>query len=182
MLRFIYGVMGSSKSAQALITRYNYIQNKFNVILIKPATDTRTNNIKSRIGLEADCTTFNANDNLKTFLFNYCQDNEIALSENTIVIVDEAQFCTKDQIDELKVISDSCDVFCYGLKTNFKSEMFEGSKRLFEIADSLQEVYHICKCGKQAIINSRIVNGRVVVDGDEILIGDTEYVSLCYKC
>lgn len=86
-------------------------------------------------------------------------------------------------MDQLKAISKSIDVLCFGLKTNFKSELFEGSKRLIEIADKLIEITHICKCGKNAIINARLLNGKVTVDGAEILIGgDESYEAMCYDC
>jgi thymidine kinase len=187
MLKFIYGVMGSSKSAQALITRYNYIQNNFKVLLIKPDVDNRDDTniriVKSRIGLQAECITFKDSDNLQTFVFNYCQDNNVNLKEDKIIIiVDECQFCTKEHINQLKVISNSVDIFCYGLKTNFRSELFEGSKRLMEIADQFESIPHICECGKQAIINARLKDGLVTTAGDEILIGDIEYQAFCHNC
>lgn len=182
-LTFIYGVMGSSKSAQALITRHNYIQKGFNVILCKPEIDNRGDSVEnrtvsSRIGIEAKCLVFDTNKNL-VFLymenFNYYKQN--------ILIVDEAQFCTKEQIDQLKVLSKNVEVLCYGLKTNFKSELFEGSKRLIEIADKLEEISYICRCGSKAIINARFINGRPTVVGSEILIGAEEsYEALCYEC
>lgn len=100
----------------------------------------------------------------------------------TIVIVDEVQFCTREQIEQLYVISEQVDVFCYGLKTNYKSELFEGSKRLLEIADQFEVISHICECGKQATINALFENGSLVNEGNEIHIGDTEYKAMCYKC
>ena len=181
-LSFIYGVMGSSKSAQALITRHNYIQKGFNVILCKPSVDNRgdkeTRTVSSRIGIEAESLVFDSSDNL-IFLymrnFNYHKEN--------IMIVDEAQFCTKEQIDELKVLSKNVRVICYGLKTNFRSELFEGSKRLIEIADEIEEISHICRCGNKAIINARFINGKPTIVGTEILIGAEEsYEALCYEC
>lgn len=183
MLKFIYGVMGSSKSAQALITQYNYKQNSFNVIILKPSTDTRDPGVlRSRIGLEAPCITFKNNDNLKAIIYSYAMDNKMILDDPTIIIVDEAQFCTKEQIEQLKDISLSVDVFCYGLLTNFKTELFSGSKRLIELSDSLEKIDHVCKCGKQALINAKFCNGIIVTEGEEIQIGDIEYEPMCYKC
>lgn len=177
MLRYIYGVMGSSKSAQALMTKFNYEQNGFEVVLLKPSVDTRSDEVKSRIGLKAKCRHIKPDDNLlEMALVRKWFDRKI------IIIVDEAQFCTRAQIDQLKHISERYDVFCYGLKTNFKSELFEGSKRLLEIADTIEQVHHICECGKPAIINARFVNGEVALEGEEIQIGDTEYKPLCYPC
>ena len=180
-LTFTYGVMGSSKTAQALITRYNYLQKGFNVILAKPDIDNRNDDIEitvsSRIGISAPCLTFKNNENLIELYLKHLTLN------NNILIIDEAQFCTKEQVDQLKSISKSVDVLCFGLKTNFKSELFEGSKRLIEIADSISEISHICRCGKNAIINARFINGKVTTDGDEILIGgDESYEALCYNC
>ena len=180
-LTFTYGVMGSSKTAQALITRYNYIQKGFNVILAKPDIDNRDDDIErtvsSRIGISAPCLTFKNNDNLiELYLKN------VKLSKN-IMIIDEAQFCTKEQIEQLKTLSKTIDILCFGLKTNFKSELFEGSKRLIEIADSISEITHICRCGKNAIINARFINGKPTIAGAEIQIGgDESYEALCYDC
>lgn len=182
-LKFIYGVMGSSKSAQALITRHNYIQKGFNVILCKPDVDNRGDSaelrtVSSRIGIEAKCLVFTNNENL---IFLYMKNFDYY--KNNILIVDEAQFCTAEQIDQLKILSKNVKVICYGLKTNFKSELFEGSKRLIEIADELEEISYICRCGSKAIINARFINRRPTVVGSEILIGAEEsYEALCYEC
>lgn len=182
-LAFIYGVMGSSKSAQALITRYNYIQKGINVVLCKPEIDNRGDSeeyrtVSSRIGIEVKCLVFPKEENLINLFiknFDYYKQN--------IMIVDEAQFCTKEQIDQLKVLSKSIQVLCYGLKTNFKSELFEGSKRLIEIADRLEEISYICRCGSKAIINARFIKGKPTISGSEILIGgDESYEALCYEC
>lgn len=182
-LAFIYGVMGSSKSAQALITRHNYIQKGFNVVLCKPEVDNRGDSLEyrtvsSRIGIEAKCLVFKNDENLIYLYmknFDYYKQN--------ILIVDEAQFCTKEQIDQLKTLSKDVQVICYGLKTNFKSELFEGSKRLIEIADRLEEISYICRCGGKAIINARFINGKPTISGSEILIGgDESYEALCYEC
>jgi thymidine kinase len=169
--------MGSSKTAQALITQYNYEQSGYQVIMLKPKIDTRSRMIKSRIGLKSKCITFSAKDYLLDLpLF------DIDFNKETIIIVDECQFCTKEQIEQLKVISETFDVFCYGLLTNFKSELFEGSKRLVEIADKLVKIDHICKCGKQAQVNALFENGGLVRNGKEIRIGDSEYKAMCYTC
>lgn len=179
MLKFTYGVMGCSKSAQALITRYNYAQNGFVVMLLKPSIDTRfddeTRMIRSRIGLSSECITFTMESDL-THLLSH------VINLKAIVIVDEVQFCTKQQIEQLKEISSKIDVFCYGLSTNFKTELFEGSKRLFELADKLEKLPHICNCGNQALLNIRFKNDMICIDGEEIQIGDEEYKPMCYEC
>lgn len=177
MLTFTYGVMGSSKTAQALITQYNYEQSGYQVIMLKPKIDTRSKMVKSRIGLKSRCTTFSLKQNILDL-----EIFDIDFNKETILIVDECQFCTKEQIEQLKVISETLDVFCYGLLTNFKSELFEGSKRLVEIADKLVKIDHICKCGKQAQVNALVENGGLVRDGKEIRIGDSEYKAMCYTC
>lgn len=182
-LYFKYGVMGSSKTAQALMCKFNYEQVGFEVMLIKPVIDTRdiSNNkivVRSRIGLECECLTFDREENLYKFIFNYNQ-----FRSKTVVIVDEAHFCTKKQIDELKEVSRHIPVLCYGLLTNFKTELFEGSKRLVEIAESLMEIKAVCECGKKATVNARFLNGKLALDGDEVLIGgDESYRAMCYNC
>lgn len=183
-LYFKYGVMGSSKSAQALMCKFNYEQQGFDVALLKPAIDTRDLNkhgkaiCSSRIGLKSDCLTFGRDENLCDFIFNINQFNN-----NSIVIVDECQFLSRKQVDELKEVSTHIPVLCYGLLTNFKTELFEGSKRLIEIAESLMEIKSVCKCGKKATVNARFVNGKLVVEGEEIMLGKEDYYkALCHSC
>ncbi|MBO5885012.1 MAG: thymidine kinase [Clostridia bacterium] len=173
-LYFKYGTMGSSKTAQALMCRFNYITKGFNVLLVKPSTDTRSPKVKSRIGLEADCEIIGNNE---SFFDLFKQHNP------QVIIVDECQFLTETQVDELKELTAQIPVLCFGLLTNFKTKLFEGSKRLIELADSISEIKSVCKCGKKAIINARLINGEVVVDGPEILIGaDETYEGRCYWC
>ncbi len=179
-LYFKYGVMGSSKSAQALMTAFNYRQKGYNVLLMKPNIDNRDDSeirtISSRIGLSQVCRVFGRDDNLEDFVDN--------IGKFDVVIVDEAQFCTAKQIDQLKKLTErDIAVMCYGLKTNFRTELFEGSKRLMEIAESIHEIKCICRCGRKAEYNARIVNGLVVTKGDEIQIGgDESYEAMCYEC
>ena len=180
-LYFKYGTMCSSKSAQLLMTNFNYMQKGYNVLLIKPVIDTRDVSngktvIKSRIGLKADCTTFSLNDNI----YKLVKEQK----GTQVVLVDEVQFCTPKQIDQLKKLTlEDYIVICYGLKTNFKGKLFAGSKRLLEIAESLQEIKSICRCGSKAIMNARIVNNMVITKGNEIEIGgDERYECMCYSC
>lgn len=183
MLIFIYGVMGSSKSAQALITRYNYCQKGFNVILIKPTIDNRNDStgkrtVSSRIGISAECLVFNAEQDVEVLVKNNMNNNN-----KNIVIVDEVQFCTSRQIEQLRNLANNMLVMCYGLKTNFKSKLFEGSKRLIELADNIEQMPYICRCGNQALINAKMVNGRATILGDEIDIGgDEKFEALCFEC
>ncbi|MFA6860241.1 MAG: thymidine kinase [Clostridia bacterium] len=182
-LYFKYGTMGSSKSAQALMCKFNYEQKGLRVLLMKPATDTRDNEdgesyVKTRIGLKAKCSTFSKLDSFLDIIEKTEKQKRI-----DCVIIDEAQFCTKKQIDELKEISGRIPVLCYGLKTDFRTEFFEGSKRLMEIADSLMEIKQVCSCGRKAEVNARLVNGKVVTEGETIFIGgDESYESMCYWC
>lgn len=161
--------------------RFNYVQKGFKVLLIKPKLDTRDNEqgkcfIKSRIGLKAECITFSPEESLKELYSKH-------KNECDVVIVDECQFATAKQINDLRDITEFVPVLCYGLKTNFKTELFEGSKRLIEISDSVMELKSICKCGSKAIINARMVNGKPVIKGEEIVIGgDETYEAMCYAC
>lgn len=182
-LYFKFGAMGSSKTAQALMCKFNYEQKGFKVLLMKPKLDNRDVEngiyyVKSRIGLKSECLTFNKHESV---LDLYCKNN--VNNDIGVIIVDECQFCTSLQIDEFKEITKSIPVLCYGLKTDFKSELFEGSKRLLEIADSIQEVKSVCRCGAKATMNARIINGKVTTVGDSILIGgDESYEGMCYWC
>ncbi|MBE5738794.1 MAG: thymidine kinase [Clostridiales bacterium] len=182
-LYFKYGAMGSSKTAQALMCKFNYEQVGHTVLLLKPEIDTRDKSgnkiiVKSRIGLSADCITFDKSTNLYKLIFSLNQ-----FRENSVVIVDECQFCTKEQINELKEVSIHIPVLCYGLLTNFKTELFEGSKRLVEISDSMMEIKMVCTCGKKATINARFVDNKLATDGDEIVVGGNEtYKAICYHC
>ena len=181
-LYFRYGVMGSSKSAQALITKFNYEEQGMRVWLIKPAADTRygTDVVRSRIGLEqtGDVITEDMN------LFEIFRDREKEF--NDVIIADEAQFLTPEHIEQLRDIVDNYNVpvFCFGLRTNFRTKMFPGSARLFELADSVSELKTVCTCGGKAMVNARIDgNGNIVTEGAQIMLGGNEsYRPMCYKC
>lgn len=181
-LYFNYGTMGSSKSAQALMCKFNYEHKGMKVMLVKPALDTRgdvdTPKVRSRIGLVADCLTIAPEQSFIDIFNDFKAKNGC-----DCVIVDEAQFCTTTQIDQLKEITKQVPVLCYGLLTDFKSKLFEGSKRLVELADSLREIKSICRCGRKSTINARFVNGKCVDDGPVVLIGgDESYENMCYWC
>ena len=181
-LYFKYGVMGCSKTAQALMTKFNYEQQGYNVLLMKPSIDNRDDHenktvIKSRIGLESEAIAFSRRQNLIR-LFNKRKKDNIG-----VIIVDECQFCTSAQIDELKELTKFAPVLCYGLKTDFRTKLFSGSKRLVEIADSLTELKAICECGRKATVNARFKNGLLVTKGSIIEIGgDDKYRAMCYDC
>ena len=179
-LYFKYGAMGSSKTANALITKFNYEEREMRIWLIKPAIDNRdgVSKVHSRIGIEADAFVVSPEtDILKEFETR---------RDTHAIIADECQFFTSAQIDQLRRIVDIYDipVLCFGLRTDFLTRLFEGSKRLFEVADSITEVKTICACGKKAIVNARIDSeGRVLVEGGQILIGGNDaYVAMCHSC
>lgn len=176
---FYYGAMGSSKTANALMTRFSWESKGKKVALIKPQTDTRdgVTTVKSRAGLSANAIVLGANQKISDVLFD--------ISEYDNIIVDEVQFLTTAQIDELRYIADNEKAFimCYGLKTDFKSELFEGSKRLLEVADKISEIVSMCPCGKKATMNARYSGIKIVYSGEQIAIGGNEsYIALCHKC
>ncbi len=179
-LYFKYGAMGSSKTANALITKFNYEERGMKVWLIKPALDDRNGvtKVHSRIGIEADAFVASPETDL------ICEFE--ARRDIHAIIADECQFFTTKQIDQLRRIVDVYDVpvLCFGLRTDFMTNLFDGSKRLFEVADSITEIKTICTCGKKAIVNARIDGtGRVLVEGGQILIGGNDaYVAMCHSC
>lgn len=182
-LYFKYGAMGSSKTAQALITKFNYEEKGMRVLLLKPAVDTRDGEtiVKSRIGLSSEALVFRRDANL----FDIIRYNDIARYPDA-VIIDEAQFLTRKQTEQLRMAVDkeNISVLCFGLRTDFQVRLFEGSKALFELADSISEIKSICRCGNKASVNARIdKDGKIVTDGEQVNIGGNEkYVSMCYKC
>ena len=178
-LYFKYGAMGSSKTAQALITKYNYEENGLKVWLVKPSTDTRDGAtvIRSRIGLEAGAEPVAP----ETDLWVTFQDRDCDL-----IIVDECQFLSPAHIDQLRKIVDESNtpVICFGLRTDFLTRLFPGSLRLMEIADSIQEIKTICDCGNKATVNARIDgSGHIVTEGAQVLLGGHDsYIALCHRC
>ena len=179
-LYFKYGAMGSSKSAQALITKFNYEERGMKVWLLKPATDNRkgVEVIQSRIGLREEADALKPEDSVLARFK--------ALKQVDVVITDESQFFTEAQIDDLRYIVDNYDipVLCFGLRTDFRTKLFPGSLRLFEVADSISEIKTICSCGNKAIVNARINSeGKVLSEGEQVFIGGNEsYIAMCHKC
>ena len=179
-LYFKYGAMGSSKTANALITKFNYEERGMKVWLIKPSIDVRdgVDVVKSRIGLSAKADIMTPDKNL----YEEYQKH----SDCDVIIADECQFLTSAQIDGLRRIVDELQipVLCYGLRTDFLTHLFEGSRRLFEVADSVTEIKTICECGKKAIVNARIdEKGKIVTEGGQILLGGNDsYVAMCHSC
>ena len=179
-LYFKYGAMGSSKSAQALITKFNYEELCMTVWLIKPSTDTRdgADIVKSRIGLAARAQIITPDQNIA--------DEYRKLDTYDVIIADEAQFFTPAQIDQLRALVDEDDipVLCFGLRTDFLTHLFPGSRRLMELSDSLTEIKTVCACGRKATVNARIDEaGRVITQGDQVFLGGNDsYVAMCHKC
>ncbi|MCM1519329.1 MAG: thymidine kinase [Lachnoclostridium sp.] len=184
-LYFRYGTMGSAKTALLLTQAYNFEERGMKYVCLKPVIDTResTNVIKSRIGIERECRWIYHD----TDLYAYFKEAFIESGEVTDwILVDESQFLTPDQVDQLaRVVDDfGCNVICYGLRTDFQSNLFEGSRRLFEIADTIDEIKSTCTCGRKTIINARIdKNGDFVEEGAQVEIGgDDRYIAVCRKC
>ena len=184
-LYFRYGTMGSAKTALLLTTAYNFEERNMHYLCMKPVVDTRDkdNVIKSRIGIERKC----------EWIYHDTDLYELAHSmfEKTMAVIDwflidEAQFLTAEQVDQLSRVVDDfgSNVICYGLRTDFQSHLFEGSRRLFEIADTIDEIKSTCTCGHKTIINARIdSNGDFVEEGNQVEIGgDDRYIAVCRKC
>ena len=181
-LYFKYGAMGSSKTAQALITKYNYEENDLSVWLIKPSADVRdgVNILRSRIGLEAKVEVAPPDSDI------YARFRHTRKGCCDIIIVDECQFLTPEQIDQLRAIVDDFNVpvMCFGLRTDFQTKLFPGSRRLMEIADTIQEIKTICDCAAKATVNARIDSeGHIVTEGAQVVLGGNDsYIAMCHRC
>lgn len=173
--------MGSSKTAQALITKYNYEENDLNVWLIKPSADTRdgADILRSRIGLQAQVDVIGPQVDI---FQRFSQEKQ---GRCDVVIVDECQFMTEEQIDQLRAIVNECaiPVLCFGLRTDFQTRLFPGSRRLMELADVIEEIKTMCDCGAKAIINARISDGLIVTEGAQVVLGGNDsYIAMCHRC
>ena len=181
-LYFKYGAMGSSKTAQALITKYNYEENGLKVWLIKPSADVRdgVDILRSRIGLQAQVQVIPPEADVYGI---FVQTRAEACD---VIIVDECQFMTPEQIDQLRAIVNDYDipVMCFGLRTDFLTKLFPGSLRLLEVADTIQEIKTICDCGNKATVNARIDGeGHTVTEGAQVLLGGNDsYIAMCHRC
>ena len=180
-LYFKYGAMGSSKTAQALITKYNYEENDMKVWLLKPSADTRdgVSILRSRIGLQAEVEIATPDANI--------YDRYVAehVGKCDAVIVDECQFLTPEQIDQLRQIVDDYNVpvMCFGLRTDFQTKLFPGSLRLMELADAIEEIKTMCDCGTKATVNARINDGYIVTEGAQVVLGGNDcYIAMCHRC
>ncbi len=181
-LYFRYGAMNCGKTTLLLQVAHNYEERGMKVIILKPKVDTKgRGNIITRIGLKRKVDHLvDVHENLGEYLNSLPKDV-------VCILVDEVQFITRDQIDELFMFTKLKDipVICYGLRSDFKTMAFPGSLRLFEIADVMEELYTICRCGKRAKFNARKINGEFTSSGDQVAIdgeNEVEYESLCGKC
>lgn len=176
-LYFKYGCMNSSKSANLLMIKHNYEEQGFQVLLLKPAIDDREGDavIKSRVGLESKCLMVHPHTSIQKIF----KENQA-----DIIMVDEAQFLTKAQVDEMYEIAFHHNVICFGLLTDFQQHLFEGSQRLLELAESLQEIKTVCQCGRRATMNARFdSNGKLLTHGEQVDIGGNEkYKAMCKYC
>ena len=180
-LYFKYGAMGSSKTAQALITRYNYEENDMTVWLIKPSADTRDGKatLRSRIGLEAEVEVMTPDADI------FARFRDTRAEKCDAVIVDECQFLTPEQIEQLRQIVDDYNipVMCFGLRTDFQTKLFPGSRRLMELADCIEEIKTMCDCGCKATVNARISDGYIVTEGAQVVLGGNDcYIAMCHRC
>ena len=179
-LYFKYGAMGSSKTATALITKYNYEERGMRVWLIKPAADNRDGEftLRSRVGLTAEAEAIGPDKDIRAL---YDQRDMV-----DVIIVDECQFMTGAQIDQLRAIVNDFNipVMCFGLRTDFQTRLFPGSLRLMEIADTIQEIKTICDCGAKATVNARIDgDGHIITEGAQVVLGGNDsYIAMCHRC
>ena len=181
-LYFRYGAMNSGKSTLLLQTCHNYEENNMKAIIVKPSIDTKGKmKIVSRIGVEKDVDLLlGKNDNLFEIV-------KKKYRKVNCILVDEAQFMTREQADQcMKIVIDlEIPVICYGLRTDFLTNGFPGSTRLLEIAHTIEEMKTICKCGRKAIYNARFDNGKFITKGSQVAIDGEKnitYVSMCAKC
>lgn len=178
-LYFRYGAMNCGKTTILLQVAHNYEERGMNVLVLKPIIDKKGDkSVVSRLGIEREVD-YLLDPNKNTI-------NELNLDNISCILVDESQFLNKQQVIDLWKITKekNVPVICYGLKTNFKGELFEGSQTLFALSDETEELITICSCGKKAKFNARIINGKYTLDGDEVAIDgiDAKYESLCGYC
>lgn len=190
-LIYKYGVMGAGKSLQVLATAHNFQEHKIPFLLMKSCIDDRDgeDKIHSRALGDRECVTISPTDNLFSIIYRYQERVKASLSDEDClkwIIVDECQFLTEAQVDQLVDVVDllGINVICYGLKGDFRTKLFPATKRLFEVADCSEEIKSSCYCGKKAMFNARIDSeGNIVTNGDQIEVGgDDRYVALCRKC
>lgn len=187
-LRYVFGTMEAAKSALLLIEAHNFEKRGVGFLCMKPSIDNRESidKISSRIGMERDCFTIYEEYDIYSIIKNIISDKKAEEPKLEWILVDESQFLTSEHVEQLRAIVDDfdIDVLCYGLRTDFQTYLFEGSKRLFELADDVEELKISCSCGRKAIFNARFnENNELVINGEQILIGgEDKYRPLCSKC
>lgn len=189
-LRFVYSPMESGKSAMLLIEAHYFEKRNVGILCMKSSIDDRdgTDVIKSRVGIERECLTIYPEYDIYKIISKIIDEQEKNQEENNLqwILVDESQFLTGYQVEQLRKVVDNfgINVLCYGLRTDFRTKLFEGSKRLFELADDIEEMKIACTCGNKAIFNARFNEfGVIVTDGEQILIGgEDKYKPICSKC
>ena len=186
--KFVWGPMSGGKSLSLLSTAYNLEENGIQIMVLKPSLDTRDGEgvIRSRAGLERKCVMIDKDINLYKAIKAYKNVLAAQLEILKWVLIDEAQFLTEEQVDQLSDVVDFLDVnvMCFGLRTDFQSHLFAGSKRLFELADDLEEIKSSCECGeKKASINARFNDdGEIITEGSQVEIGGNDkYKAICRK-
>lgn len=188
-LFYYYGSMASAKTLRLLSTAYNFEEKGIQIMVLKPALDTREGEgiIRSRAGLERKCIMIDKDVNLYKAIKAYRNVLDAQLESLKWIIIDECQFLTEEQVDQLSDVVDFLDisVMCFGLRTDFQSRLFPGSKRLFEIADDIEEIKSTCECGEnKTSINARFdENGEIIIEGSQVEIGGNErYRAICRRC
>ena len=177
--------MGSAKTALLLTTAYNFEERGMSYLCFKPSIDTREkkNVIRSRIGIERECSWIYRDTDMYEMISTMVAERR---PHPEWILVDEAQFLTADQVDQLARVVDTfgINVICYGLRTDFRTCLFEGSRRLFEIADTIDEIKSTCNCGRKTIVNARIDGrGNIITEGEQVEIGGNDrYMSVCRNC
>lgn len=186
-LYFRYGAMNSGKSTAVLQVAHNYEERGMKVLIVKPTIDTKGNDqISTRIGIGRPVDVLlNPDDTLNLAVTKQSPNKKV--EDYDCIITDEAQFFTESQIEEFFniAVKQNIPVICYGIRTDFQRNLFPGSKRLFELAHSLEELKTICRCGKKAIFNARKINDKFVFEGDQVAIDGSDkvsYESLCGNC
>lgn len=186
-IHFKYGAMNSGKSDTLIKTAYNYCESGLDVIVIKPSIDTKGGkSIIARCGTKRAVDISAAPDtDVRQAIKDFA--NKKDLKKLSCILIDEAQFLTTEQVDQLFDVAkiDNISVIAYGLRADFRKELFPGSKRLFEIVDNIEKLPTMCSCGSQAEFNCRMVDGKYVFEGDQVAIDGSQkvtYNSLCGKC
>lgn len=180
--------MNSGKSGMLLMQAHQFEERGIPFLCFKSIIDTRDGEdvIVSRVGIKRECVSIEVKDNLYDIIYNYTANALLEGMEKPLwILVDECQFLSKEQVEQLAMVVDrlNINVMCYGLRTDFTTKLFDGSKRLMELADSIEEVKTLCHCGNKAIVNARFNNGELVTEGNQIVIGGNDmYTSICRKC